>query len=246
MHDVSIPAGVLESIRALRGRAHVFDHIEPARTALLVVDMQNFFVEALTAARGIVPNINRIAAALREAGGLVVWIQATHSAEGRGAWTLFFEHFVGHGHGQTIRAQLMPGAHGHALFPGLDVRATDLLLPKDRFSAFVPGPDDLEARLRDRGIDSVLVTGTNTNVCCESTARDAMMRDFRTFVIEDANAAYSDEEHVAGLVGVARVFADVRRTDEVLGLIAAAAHERSKNSSSAPSGERTPNTVTSP
>lgn len=222
MHRAGIPSDVLESILALRGRAQVFDRIEPSRTALLVVDMQNFFVEALPTARDVVPNINRIAAALRAAGGTVVWIQATHSLEGRGAWTLFFDQFVGHGRGKALRAQLMPGAHGHAMFPGLDVRAADLVVPKDRFSAFIPGPADLEARLRQLEIDSVLVTGTNTNVCCESTARDAMMRDFRTFMVEDANAAASDAEHVAGLVGVARMFADVRTTEEILGMIAAA------------------------
>ena len=165
------------------------------------------------------PNINRLARALRSAGGVVAWIQATHSATGRSAWPMFFENFLGPEQAAAVRNKLTPGAEGHALYRELDVQSEDLIVPKDRFSALIPGASDLERQLRARHIDSVIVTGTNTNVCCESTARDAMMLDFRTFMVEDANAAFSDAEHVAGLTTVAQVFADVLTTDNMLALI---------------------------
>ena len=151
----------------------------------------------------------------------MAWIQATHTDTGRSAWPMFFEHFVGAEVAANIRRKLAPGAEGHALFAELDVRDEDLIVPKDRFSALIQGASNLEAELRARDIDSVIITGTNTNVCCESTARDAMMLDFKTFMVEDANAAFSDAEHVAGLTTVAQVFADVLSTDDMLALIAA-------------------------
>ena len=75
------------------------------------------------------------------------------------------------------------------LWPGLDVLLGDEMVPKYRFSAFLPGASDLPARLRARGFDTVLITGTVTNVCCESSARDAMMTNFRVVMVSDGNAA---------------------------------------------------------
>ena len=219
MHKVGIPREILDRIKQRRGRQHVFERLDPQTTALIVVDMQNHFIDMIQTCRGIVPNINRIAQSLRGAGGIVVWIQATHTDTGRSAWPMFFENFVGREQAADIRRELAPGAHGHALFEELDVQDQDLIVPKDRFSALIQGASNLEAQLRERHIDSVIITGTNTNVCCESTARDAMMLDFQTFMVEDANAAFSDEEHVAGLTTVAQVFADVLTTDQMLSLI---------------------------
>ena len=96
---------------------------------------------------------------------------------------------------------------------------TDTVVPKRRFSPFIHGSSGLEAMLRARGIDTVVITGTRTNVCCETTARDAMMLDFRTVMVSDATAAASDLEHMAGLMTVFQVFGDVRTTGEVIGLL---------------------------
>ena len=87
---------------------------------------------------------------------------------------------------------------------------------KRRFSAFIAGSSDLEARLRAGGYDTVIVTGTVTNICCESTARDAMMLNFRTLMVSDANAANSDAEHNATLVNVYQHFGDVMDTDTLV------------------------------
>ena len=85
MHKLGLPKEVRARIAALRGNRRVFARLEPRSTVLLVIDMQNFFIEVMPAARGIVPNINRLAAALRAAGGRVAWVQATHAESGRGA-----------------------------------------------------------------------------------------------------------------------------------------------------------------
>ncbi|MBM3484574.1 MAG: cysteine hydrolase, partial [Alphaproteobacteria bacterium] len=85
--------------------------------------------------------------------------------------------------------------------------------------AFFPGACPLPERLRERGIDTVIIVGTLTNVCCEASARDAMMADYKTIMVADANAARSDSEHVGALDSVVQFFADVRTTGEVLGLL---------------------------
>ena len=102
----------------------------------------------------------------------------------------------------------------------LEVLPEDLHVEKKRFSAFIQGSSNIEEVLRARGIDTVLVAGTVTNVCCESTARDAMMRNFRAIMVTDANAAFTDEEHNAALMSFYLVFGDIMPTDMVISLLA--------------------------
>ena len=74
-----------------------------------------------------------------------------------------------------------------------------------------------EGRLRDRDIDTVVITGTLTNVCCESSVRDAFMRNFSVVIVADGNATYTDAIHNASMTSMAMTFGDVMTTDEVLG-----------------------------
>src|SRR5262249_17733691 len=95
----------------------------------------------------------------------------------------------------------------------LDVRPADLIVEKNRFSAFIQGSSNLAEVLRGRGLDTILVTGTVTNVCCESTARDAMMLNFRTIMVSDGNAAVTDEDHNASLCAFYLTCGDVMSRD---------------------------------
>ena len=81
---------------------------------------------------------------------------------------------------------------------------------------------NLDAILRRRDIDTIVVTGTVTNVCCESTTRDAMMMNYKCVMVSDANAALSDEEHNATLASMMARFSDVRSTAEVVALLSQA------------------------
>jgi len=96
------------------------------------------------------------------------------------------------------------------------VRPDDILVEKKRFSAFIQGSSDLADRLRARGLDTILVTGTVTGVCCESTARDAMMLNFKTVMVSDGNAAMTDEDHNASLAAFYLTFGDVMSTDMLI------------------------------
>jgi ureidoacrylate peracid hydrolase len=221
MHDVRIPADVLARIDARRGKRHVYNEVRADDTALLVIDMQNNFVapgmpSSVAYAPGIVPNINRLAAAMRDAGATVAWIQNTFDQESLKNWSVFFDGFYTPDKRDAVIASMLANSEGGELWPGLEPDPNDWFVTKDRFSAFIHGASDLEARLRDAGIAKVVITGTLTNVCCESTARDAMMRNFEVIMVSDANAAHSDADHNASLSAVFQVFGDVMTCDEVI------------------------------
>jgi nicotinamidase-related amidase len=95
----------------------------------------------------------------------------------------------------------------------------DLVVEKTATSAFFPGRSPLPDLLASRGVDTVVVTGTVTNVCVEATVRDASTLDYRVVLVADGCAAMRDEDHNATLHVVYRSYGDVRTTDEVVGLL---------------------------
>ena len=221
MHTLSIPQSVVTRVIERRGREHVYENLDPAKTALVVVDMQNAFMLPGVAhalcpmAEKIVPNINRLAQAVRETGGTVVWIKTTFKEDALQSWSTYFE-MVSPQHGAKRVEALTAGSKGHQLWDSLEVRAQDLIVEKNRFSAFIQGSSDLAEILRARGLDTILVTGTVTNVCCESTARDAMMLNFKTVMVSDGNAAVTDADHNASLCAFYLTFGDVMSTDMLI------------------------------
>src|SRR5579863_3568368 len=224
MHKIAIPSYAIDRALARRGRLNPFDTIDPARTALVVVDLQNGFMAPgqpaeIAQAREIVPAVNRLAGATRAAGGTVVWIQNTITPASEQSWSVWLGAFADAEWGPRMRRAFTPGDFGHALYPSLEVRPGDLTVRKTRFSAFIQGSSDLDAILRARGIDTVIIVGTATNVCCESSARDAMMLNYKVFFVSDANACDTDEEHNATLGILMVMFADVRSTDEMIALL---------------------------
>jgi ureidoacrylate peracid hydrolase len=113
-------------------------------------------------------------------------------------------------------AALAEGCQGHEFWSELDIRDADLIVNKNRYSAFIQGSSNIAEVLRSRGLDTVVVTGTVTNVCCETTARDAMMCNFRTLLVTDANASHTDEEHNAALIAFYLSFGDIMSTDQLI------------------------------
>lgn len=226
MHKIEFFPGLVERMVQRRGRTQVFDRFEASRTALLVVDMQTFFCAPDTPggrhARDIVPVINRLAHGLRTAGGTVVWIVSTFTDESARTWSTFFDEFCSPELRASILEGLADGASGHALWPDLQTRPEDLTVVKDRFSPFIAGASNLHEVLQARGLDTVLVTGTVTNVCCEATARDAFMLNYRTVMVADGNAAPNDAHHNATLSNIFG-FVDVQFADEIVGRLAKAA-----------------------
>lgn len=197
-----------------RGRRFAFTHLEPIRTALVVIDMVPFFVSQNPYCRGIVPNISRLADSLRAAGGTVAWVLPAVVER-----TAVGDEFFGPQIAELFRTSGGTGPLADRLWQDFVVHRADLLVEKSAPSAFFPGRCPLPELLEQRDVDTVLITGTVTNVCCESSARDASTLGFRVIMVADANAAGRDQDHNATLHTVYRTFGDVRPTLDVLDLI---------------------------
>jgi nicotinamidase-related amidase len=210
------PQYVIDRVMAKRGRLNVFDRFDPARTALLVIDMQNFYVGEIVSVIGIIPNINQLAREVRARGGLVVWVGMTAGEGSNSLWPTYHDYFFTPDKGVNHRDQLSSGHSGHKFHADLEIAPGDPIVYKSRFSPFIQGASNIEEILRGRSIDSLIVTGTATNMCCESAARDAMMRDYKVVMVADANGARYPEDHLAGLTSFFQSFGDVRTTDEVI------------------------------
>jgi len=225
MHKVAISPEALEfAVRQRAGAAHIFETIDLARTAHLVVDLQNGFMEPgapveVPCAREIVDQVNAISAAVREAGGINVFLRMTATQESLVSWSNWFRYFHNPASTAGMLEAFAPGAHHWQLWPALDVQDTDIKVEKTRFGAFVPGASKLHETLQARGIDTLIITGTLTNCCVESTAREANMAGYKVIVAADATSAITGAEHNAALLNLRISFADVRRTAELLQMI---------------------------
>jgi ureidoacrylate peracid hydrolase len=220
MHEVAIRREIIERVLARRGRLHLFDRLDAKRTALLVIDMQNAFVAPgapieVPGARDVVPAINRLSAELRRRGVPVIWVLHQNS----GDWNGFFDVFVRPENRARAAQALSAGSELQQPWRELDIAPGDLRVTKNRYSALIAGASDLGTMLKQRGIDTLLIAGTKTNVCCECTARDAMMLDYKVVLLCDCTAALSDEEHLATLENVIQQFGDVMTADDALALL---------------------------
>jgi nicotinamidase-related amidase len=195
--------------------------VVPSRTALINVDMQNCFVHgySISAPDGLVvlERINRLAAACRSAGVLVIHASIVVRPDGSnlGIMAEF---------SQPVREGILnKGSESAALHKGLVVDPRDILLDKPRFGAF--HGTDLELILRSHGIDTVIVSGVATNICCETTAREAAVRDFHVFFLSDGTATAAmgnvsaEDLQKATCATLGFLFAEVLTVDQMIGKI---------------------------
>lgn len=191
--------------------------LDPRRTALVNVDMQRCFVEGspLASPEGpaLVTRVNELARACRETGALVVhtrgWLRPDGSNLGRVPELV----------PQFITDLYTAGA-ATALFPeGLEVAPEDVVLDKPRYGAF--HGTDLDLVLRAAAVDTVLVSGIATNICCDTTAREASQRDYRVIFLSDGtatkdmNGVPAAELQRATLASLAMVFVRIATIEEV-------------------------------
>ncbi|WP_233575045.1 isochorismatase family protein [Pusillimonas sp. NJUB218] len=224
MHQINIRPEIIERVMKRRGRIHMHPSIDPAKTALVVIDMQNTFCAEgspaeVAASRGIVPNLNTLTPKLRELGVPVIWVLHANESYGEYSdWDMFYNHIVA---GDIRERTLLANAPtNQAVYTELQTKEGDITIVKNRYSALIPGSSSLERVLRSRGIDTILIAGTKTNVCCESTARDAMMLDFKVVMLSDCCASLSDEEHRSALENIVQQFGNVVDSKELFTLFA--------------------------
>lgn len=221
MHKDAIDPWFIDKARKARGGKLIsYETIKGPKTALVVVDMQNYFVQdgmpsCAPVARDIVPNVNRLARATRAAGGLVIWIQTEALLENPDDWANRKEATNPEGWNRRQRLLAKNGA-GFPIYETCEVKPEDKIALKIRYSAFIPYPSDLEHQLKANGIDTLVITGVATSTCCESTARDAAMWGYRTIMVSDGNADSTDALHNHTLGKFMVTFGDVQTTDQVI------------------------------
>jgi len=160
--------------------------VDPGRTALVIVDMQSCFVAdspvAAPAGAQVAGRLNRLAAACRGARIPVVWTRHVVRPDGSNTGLL----------GELVPAVaagvINDDAPTAALHPLMDVRPGDMVVGKPRFGSF--HGTDLEVILRSRGVDTIILGGINTNVCVDTTAREAAVREFRVLFLSDGTANF--------------------------------------------------------
>lgn len=209
--------------------------IDPKTTALIVVDMTNDFLEPgvpqeCAAGRDIVEGLAKLAAECRRAGISVIYTSHMHRADGSdmGRMGDAFKHLVDD---KRRPVTLIEGTRGVEVVEGLKPEPGEIVIRKSRYSAFFN--TDLETVLRHRDIKTVIIGGVATNVCCESTARDAMFRDYRVIFLSDGNATMDlgdfgwgpvshEEIQRAVLSTIAAGFGEVASVEEIIDRVRAA------------------------
>jgi ureidoacrylate peracid hydrolase len=219
MHRTGLAPELIEYMKTRRGAVHVYDDLVPARTAVVVIDMQNaWLMEGQPVYTpygvGIVPAVNRLAAAARRAGSPVYWLRNMHSEKKREIWPVFFD-FFGPGRRTKMSEALTQGHIGAELWHELDVKPGDEIVDKVHYSALIRGSSDLEDRLKGRGVDTLVIAGVATQCCCEATARDAHMMNYKVIIASDGCASSSDLLHSGALNSLYMNFADIMTVDEV-------------------------------
>ena len=222
MQPTTLPEEIRNRVLARRDDSlAVLDRIVPSRTALLVIDVQNYFwmqdfpTLYTPQVHDIVGNINAVAQASRQAGVEVIWIKHSFT---RG-WSTWYNKTTKGEAAEIVVANTAEDSFGFQIHESMGVAPDELQVTKYRYSALLPQSCNLDAILKSKGIDTLIITGGLTNCCCESTARDAMQMDYDVVFVNDANATRSDEQHLATLVSLTQLFADVRSTASTIELL---------------------------
>lgn len=213
-HPSGIPQKIVDKVVRRRGRLHAFETIAALKTALVVIDLDTATVGGDDQCRRMVPTVNTVASAVRDKGGVVAWVLSSMSS-----MPANFAAILG---GELATRYFNDGqanGPGTQLWGELQRREGDLLAVKSGASAFFPGKCDLHEQLKPRGIDTLLIAGAVTNICCESSARDATELGYKVILVSDALAGHAHGLHEATLATFYRIFGDVRPSREVIKLL---------------------------
>lgn len=215
-HPSGVPEKIVRKVVARRGRLHAFASIEVPRTALVVIDLDVATVNGDEQCKSMIRNINRVANAVRASGGVVAWVLSR--------MTVMPKHFaaiLGDELATKYFNDGQPNGDGTRLWYELERKDGDVLAVKSGASAFFPGKCDLKEQLDPLGIDTLLIAGAVTNICCESSARDAVELEYKVIMISDCLAGHAHGLHEATLATFYRIFGDVRPSDEIIELLSA-------------------------
>jgi ureidoacrylate peracid hydrolase len=178
------------------------------KSALLVIDMQNYFLEKdspafICGGPAVLPGLKRLIAGFRKAKRPVIYTRHMHHPDGIDAGIMEW----------WWEGMCIEGSRESEIHPSIAPRRNEKVISKHRYSAFFD--TDLETILRCCKIEDLVVSGVMTNMCCESTTRDAYFRDYRTFFLADATGTINEEMHLASLLNIAYGFSCVTTAERI-------------------------------
>jgi ureidoacrylate peracid hydrolase len=219
---------VAERLAHIRPLGSLAEKVDPAHTALFVIDMQNDFCangglvskdgRDISGAQEMAARLPAFIEAARKADVLVVFVRCVYTTDGNAylsdAW---LEQAARKREGGYTRIPVCCDGEWNGDFYG-EVRPKkgDIIVTKHRYSAF--HNTDLDLVLRSNGIRSLIMTGVVTNVCVETTAREAFVRDYYVVAAEDGCAAYVQADHLQSMSNIDRFFGQVASTKEIRGI----------------------------
>jgi len=183
--------------------------LSKSRCALLVIDMQKHFLDPesgsfICGGPAIVPGLKTLLAAFRTAGRPVVFTRHVHHPDGIDAGIMKW----------WWEGMCVEGTPPSEVTPALKPLKREKVVLKHRYSAFFG--TDLDTVLRCQRVEDLVITGVLTNLCCETTTRDAYCRDYRTFFLADGTATINEEMHVASLLNLCYGFSHVTTVNDVV------------------------------
>lgn len=190
---------------------------ERDKSVLLVIDMQNDFllpggVLEIPQARSLIPKVKQLIQCCRELNVPVVYTMHNHNP------------YINLNVLETkmlpvlIESGLRRGSEGAKIYDEIAPLPGDVIIEKKRFSAFYN--TELELVLRnikgEQRVDTIIISGVATNICCESTARDAFFRDYKVVFGSNLNATFNEEDHLATLRNMENIFGRVMSFEEIM------------------------------
>ena len=201
------------------------EKVDPRHCAVLIVDVQNDFCAEggamhsegrdLTLVQAMVPRLARLVDAARAARVPCVWIRNVYNNEPN--WYLsevWLEQAARRRRGLYVERPVCESGAWNGDFYGIKPAADEVIVTKHRYGAFES--TDLDLVLRSRGIRTVVMTGVATNVCVETTARQAFLRDYYVVFTSDCTATYSAAQHAATLENIEQFFGQVVCAGDVI------------------------------
>jgi len=179
------------------------------KAALLVIDMQRYFLDPesptfICGGLAILPRVKQLIEAFRKAKRPVIYTRHVHHPERLDAGIMEW----------WWEGMCLEGSPESEVHDDLAPQPSEKVVTKHRYSSFYN--TDLETVLRVLKIEDLVISGIMTNMCCESTARDAYFRDYRVFFLADGTGTVSEEMHLASLLNLAYGFAFVTTTGSIM------------------------------
>ncbi|MGB9771323.1 MAG: cysteine hydrolase family protein [Candidatus Kapaibacteriota bacterium] len=183
--------------------------LNPRKSALLVIDMQKFFLDPNSptftcGGIAVIDNIKFLIQKYRENNLPVIFTRHVHDKDGVDAGIMKW----------WWQGMCVEGTPESEIIDDLKPLPGEKVISKHRYSAFYN--TDLEVYLRGLKVEDLVITGIMTNMCCESTARDAYYRDYRVFFLADATGSVTEQMHLASLLNLAFGFASVTTADGIV------------------------------